>query len=451
MRLTDARRVALNTLLAIDLDGAYANLALPKELRAAQLEPRDAAFATELVYGTTRLAGRYDAIIRIVTGERSVGSFDPEVRAILRTGCHEILTLETPAHAVVSQAVSAAREYVGERATGFVNGVLRSVARRPLAEWRAEVSGGRDGLGHWHSHPAWLVKELTAALAAHGRSIEELPDLLAANNRPPLIDLVIRRGDRGALLHELPLEVEPTELSPIGMRLLRGNPARIREVRSGRLAVQDEGSQIMALIAAGAPIEGRDERWLDLCAGPGGKAGVLAARAEKVGAHLVANEVSRHRADLVARTLRDFDSVEIRCADGRRVAEDEPGAYDRVLVDAPCTGTGALRRRPDSRWRHSRSDLDDLTALQRDLLAAAAGALRPGGILTYVTCSPLQRETLAQVRFAAKTLGLTVLDTPAIAEHVLGRVIPEVGDTTSVQLWPHVHGTDAMFGVAFRR
>ncbi len=448
MSITAARRVALEVLLSVDVDDAYANIRLPEVLRKAQLPNRDAAFATELVYGTCRLTGRYDAIIRQATGKKSVASLDAPVRAILRMSCHDLLTLKTGAHATVSQAVDATRSFGASRSAGFVNAVLRSIADKTPEQWRSDILHGHDGLAHWYSHPAWMVRELSAALAAHGRNPREIIDLLIADNTPPAIDLAIRRGDRGALLAEVPFDLAATPYSPIGMRMRSGNPGRIREVRSGAVAVQDEGSQIMGLIAANAPLEGRDERWLDMCAGPGGKSGILAAQAARRGAHVVANEVSRHRSELVRSSVRVFDNVTVTCRDGRGIGREEGGQYDRVLVDAPCSGLGALRRRPEARWRKKVGDISDLVTLQRELLASAAAALRPGGLLIYVTCTPVVSETAGQSRYIHKSLGLTPCAVDVAA--ILGASVPEMGET-SLQLWPHLHHTDAMFAAVFRR
>ena len=451
MSLTPARRVAIEALLDVDLEDAYANIRLPELLGDAKLAPREAAYATELVYGVSRLTGRYDSILRMITNKRSVGELDPPVRAILRMASHDILALQTQPHAAVSQAVDATREFAGPRATGFVNGVLRSLTRRDTAEWRGDVLAERDGVAHWYSHPAWLVKQLSAALAAHGQNQNEITRLLAANNRPPVVDLAVRVGNRDQLRAELPMTTEPTPLSPIGLKLRRGNPGRIREVRAGTVAVQDEGSQLVALLAARVPVAGTDERWLDICAGPGGKAGILAAEAAERGATLVANEISEHRADLVAQSLRPFGQVDIRRGDGRDIGEREPGIYDRILLDAPCTGAGALRRRPEARWRKRPDDVTDLAALQRELLSSAAQALRPGGVLCFVTCSPLVQETLGQVRHATKTLGLELLDTRAALTAAAGTAVPHLPDTETVQLWPHLHDTDGMFAAVLRK
>ncbi|MCW2747389.1 MAG: rRNA cytosine-C5-methyltransferase, partial [Nocardioidaceae bacterium] len=205
--------------------------------------------------------------------------------------------------------------------------------------------------------------------------------------------------------------------------------------------VQDEGSQLVAIALNDAIIEGRDDRWLDLCAGPGGKAALLAALAHQRGAHVTANEPQHHRADLVRQSLQAFDNVTVTEHDGRH-GPWQPGTFDRILVDAPCTGLGALRRRPESRWRRTPGDLDQLVPLQSALLDRALELVRPGGVVAYATCSPHVAETseVVDAALAAHT------DVSPIA---LPGSMPEQGDR--MQLWPHKHGTDAMFTALLRK
>jgi 16S rRNA (cytosine967-C5)-methyltransferase len=220
-------------------------------------------------------------------------------------------------------------------------------------------------------------------------------------------------------------------------------------VAEGRAGVQDEGSQLVAVALAGAPVEGRDERWLDVCAGPGGKAALLAGLAGAAGARLVAGEVQPHRAGLVARTLAGASGVAgVLTADGTRPPW-RPGTFDRVLVDAPCTGLGALRRRPESRWRRTPADLETLVPLQRALLATALDSVRPGGVVCYATCSPVLAETRDVVQGALDARADVRLED---ARGVLAQVPDCDGPLPgTVQLWPHRHRTDAMFVALLRR
>ncbi|MQA64049.1 MAG: hypothetical protein GEU86_21885, partial [Actinophytocola sp.] len=208
-------------------------------------------------------------------------------------------------------------------------------------------------------------------------------------------------------------------------------------------AVQDEGSQLCARALAEAKLDGTDARWLDQCAGPGGKAALLGALAGLSGASVDAVEKAPHRARLVEHAVAGLP-VTVHVADGRD-AGLEPG-YDRVLVDAPCTGLGALRRRPEARWRRKPSDVSDLTKLQAELLTAAVELTRPGGVIGYVVCSPHLAETEGVVNQVVRRTGAQLFD----AREYFPRV-PDLGDGPFVQLWPHRHGTDAMFCALLRR
>ncbi len=446
------RLTAHKVLSAVEMDDAYANLALPHALVEAELRGRDAAFVTELVYGTLRLQRRYDALIRRGLEGRPVDSLQSAVRVALRMGAHQLLGMRIPERAAVFETVNMVKVVAGPAPVALANAVLRRIAARDLNEWR-EIVEQEDGLSTWESHPDWVVAAFRAALTLDGRA-GELRELLEFNNTAGPITLAVRPGlaDRDKLQAET--GGERTAHSPIGLRLSGGSPGDLPSVRSGLVGVQDEGSQLMAYLLADAPLEGSDTRWLDMCAGPGGKAALLGAIARQRGAHLLANEVQPHRTELVRKAVRPLgDAVEVVTADGRKYGEKQPGSFDRILLDAPCTGLGSLRRRPESRWRRTESDLHDLTMLQRELLDSALKALRPGGVLAYVTCSPHLAETITQVIEAVRRHDLEVLDAPGVlanfgveAQHPTGHPLPGV-----VQLWPHVHGTDAMFGALLRR
>jgi 16S rRNA (cytosine967-C5)-methyltransferase len=219
-----------------------------------------------------------------------------------------------------------------------------------------------------------------------------------------------------------------------------GDPGRLDAVRDGKALVQDEGSQLVARALTLAPVDGDGGRWLDLCAGPGGKTALLAAIGNQSGAAVTAIEPNERRAEFVEQNTRGL-SVDVLRVDGREPGI-EPG-FDRVLVDAPCTGLGALRRRPEARWRRQPSDVPALARLQRELLASAIGLTRPGGIVLYATCSPHLSETVGVVADALRRHPVTTLDARPLFEGV-----DDIGDGPYVQLWPHRHGTDAMFAAA---
>ncbi len=439
-----ARLAAYDVLKAVRVEGAYANLVLPQVLRRHGLDGRDAGFATELASGTLRRQGTYDAILGACV-DRPLAKVEAKVLDALRLGTHQLLAMRVPAHAAISTTVDLVRARIGRGPAGFANAVLRKVSTHDLAEWLRRVAPdpAADPHGHAaivHSHPAWVVAELARAVGE-----EQLDALLAADNEPPRVVLVARPGR--ATREELP--GEPTPYSPYGVVLGGGDPGALPAVAEGRAGVQDEGSQLVALALGRARVEGRDTRWLDACAGPGGKAALLAALAAERGAALTAAERQPHRSRLVARTLAGADGVAgVVAADGTRPAW-RAGTFDRVLVDAPCTGLGALRRRPESRWRRRPQDLADLVPLQRALLDAALDSVREGGVVLYATCSPVLAETAEVV---SAVLGGRQ---DAVLEEAAG-LLPEVPDAAgpllgTLQLWPHRHRTDAMFMALVRK
>lgn len=440
------RQVAFDVLRAVADDDAYANLLLPTRLRRARLVGADAAFATELTYGTLRRRGHYDRIIAHAAG-RTVEAIDPVALDVLRLGAHQLLGMSTPAHAAVSETVELTRRARAARTTGFVNAVLRAISRDDDATWTARVLEGvtdaTERAAIEHAHPAWLVQALRAALAREDRE-SELEASLIADNVAPRVTLVA-----------LPGFSEPGELgdltlySPVGAVSAAGDPAANPDVAAGRARVQDEGSQLAALALSRARPVSTGERWLDLCAGPGGKAALLAAEARAAGAMLTANEVVPARAELVRRTLQAVDpTIEVRVGDGREIGSFEPNSYDRILLDAPCTGLGALRRRPEARWRKTADDVAPLATLQGELLRSALSALKPGGVLAYVTCSPHPDETTAIVDalLSERPHDVAPLDTRAALASIT-RTPLDLGDLPhgAAQLWPHRHSTDAMF------
>lgn len=465
-RPDSARRTAYDVLRAVAERDAYANLLLPALLAERGVAGRDAALATELTYGTLRGRGTYDAVIDVCS-DRPVARIDAVLRDVLRLGIHQLLATRIPAHAAVAVSVDLAKDVSGARQAGFVNAVLRRAASRDLDGWLAIVAPDRaeDPIGNLairHSHPRWVVAALSAALGEPPDGpLAQTEALLAADNARPGVTLLGKPG-----------QVAPGELvaagaipalwSPYGAYLREGNPAEVRAVAEGRASVQDEASQLVAVALAAVPLTGPDRRWLDLCAGPGGKASLLAGLAAGHGAHLLAADVQPHRAALARTAIEGRPSG--RASVARAIVADGTspawrlGSFDRVLADVPCSGLGALRRRPEARWRRTPRDLTVLIALQRRLLAAALASVRPGGVVAYATCSPHLDETRHVVEHAAGVGGFTVLDAPAVLSDVpaLGVAAPPGADpatqhTGYAQFWPHRHGTDAMFLALLRR
>ncbi len=418
---------------------SYANLALPALLTERTIIGRDAAFATELTYGTCRTRGLLDAVIGAAAG-RTPDKIDPVLLDLLRLGTYQLLRTRVEQHAAVSTTVEQAGIEFDSARAGFVNAVLRTISGKDEAGWVAELapSATTDRIGHLafvSAHPRWIAQSFADALGARA---DELQGLLVADDERPVVHLAARPGAITA--EELADAVGGSvgRYSPYAVYLPSGDPGRLLPVREGRALVQDEGSQLVARALTQAPVEGVDSgRWLDLCAGPGGKTALLAAIGSERGAAVTAVEPAPRRADLVEENTRGL-SVEVVRVDGRDSGL-EPG-FDRVLVDAPCTGLGALRRRPEARWRRQPADIPALTRLQRELLSSAIELTRPGGVVLYATCSPHLAETVGVVADALRRHPVTQLDTrPLFAP------ADDLGDGPHVQLWPHRQGADAMF------
>jgi 16S rRNA (cytosine967-C5)-methyltransferase len=440
------RGVAYQVIRQVTAEGGYANLALNKALREQRLSGRDAAFCTELVHGTLRWQGTYDAFLaRSVS--RPLADLDPELLDLLRLGTHQLLRMRVDSYAAVSEMVTLTRAEIGQKRSGLVNAVLRKISQRTLAQWIDTVAppAEQDRLGHLaiaKAHPRWVIQAFAQALGEDG-----LEELLDADNEPPRVTLVARPGVS-----------DVDELVAAGATAGRwsphaavleggGDPGRIDAVATGRAGVQDEGSQLVATALANAPIEGTDGALLDLCAGPGGKSALLAALVNQRDGRLTAVEPLKHRAELVRSNLRAIPGEhKVLIGDGTKPTWPA-GSFDRVLADVPCSGLGALRRRPEARWRRTPDDVAELRPLQEDLLDSAITSARPGGVVAYVTCSPHPDETRAVVdAVLAKRDDAELEDARPLFPGV-----PDLGDGPDVQLWPHLHGTDAMYLALIRR
>ena len=389
--LDGARLTAYDVLDGVSSRAAYANLLLPQLLRERQLEERDAAFATQLAYGTLRAQGTLDAVLTGLVSP-AAGRARP---AGARPAPARRLPADRPPGAVARGRGHHRRPHRAASSAPAPPGwSTPSCGRSPPA---ATASSGsppwagtrRQQLALATNHPRWIVDAWREALGGD----DELEAALLADDAAPEVHLVARRIGREALVEES--GGEPGPWSPFAVRLHGGDPGRLPSVRYGAAAVQDEGSQLAALLLARAPLEGSDAAWLDMCAGPGGKTGLLAA-VRPEGVHLTAADRAPHRAELVRQALAGVPDVEVLTADGTQPPW-APGSFDRVLLDAPCTGLGALRRRPEVRWRRTPDDVPPLVELQTALLDSALASVRVGGVVAYVTCSPHSAETVGVV------------------------------------------------------
>jgi len=421
-RIDDPRLLAFEVLAEVGLQGAYSNLILPKALTESSLDDKDRAFATELVYGTLRMQGRHDHFISSAS-DRSLEQIDPKALIVLRLGTHQLKQMRVPSHAAIYESVELAKKVVGKSTASFVNAILRKMDSLDF-EQLSKPNQECARLALEYSHPEWIVSSYFDSL----KNSSDVISLLQANNNPAKPTLIAWPGlaTQGELLEAGALAIASSSVAAT----FDGNPGDIAAIRERRAGVQDLGSQLVVerFFDQFKP----NLRWLDLCAGPGGKAAYLSALLKRDGGSLLANEISNERAKLVSQVMHHG---EVNVCDGR-IMPDELGKFDRILLDAPCTGIGALRRRPEVRWRRNLQDLKNLTQLQSELLESATRLLSPGGIIAYVTCSSHQAETKFQIRSFLK-------------QHSNFTRIPVRDQRADIdgdlQLWPHRDGTDAMF------
>jgi 16S rRNA (cytosine967-C5)-methyltransferase len=434
--LANAREIAYELLQRVATTDSYINLLLPSVLRGSNLSDPDRGMVQELSYGALRWQAQYDAMIDLL----SDNSPSVEVRNLLRLGLHQLFRMRVPSHAAVSETVDLAKK-LQPRAAGYVNAVLRNADRRGYEALLESCLSGLDSfdrLAILYSHPRWVVAELAGALELDGRT-GELGQLLAANNETPEVNLAaLTEADRSHL-EELGLEI--SGLLATAFKLV-GNP---EPLLTETIRVQDQGSQLVSRLLA--KIADRDGRWVDMCSGPGGKAAILQAEISDA-SNLDCYEPAAHRAELVREALGEGSKANVVVSQGQALPKQ---SYDGVLLDAPCSGLGSLRRKPESRWRKTKKQLAELRKIQRELLEAGVEGLKSGGILVYSTCSPVVSETNDQVAWLLdKRKDIELVDISA----ELAALSPGIElnqNRKSVQLWTHVHASDAMFIAALRK
>lgn len=435
-----ARGLALQAIMKVMLEDAYGNLVLPQLMKTAELDRRSRSFVTEITYGTLRQVGIIDQILACCSS-RPLAEIDPVVLCALRLGAYQVLFTEVTDYAAVDSTVKLVVASGREQARGFTNGMMRTITRKSLAEWLNKISPAADELGQVANaagHPDWIAKLYAERLQVEpGAPV--LAAALQANSERPQVHLVAYPGELTNEELAVSCAGEEGKYSPYCVYLPGGAPGEVLALKEGLAAVQDEGSQLIARAVVEAPVTGEDQgKWVDLCAGPGGKAALIAHLAQIQGAQLTAVEVTPHRAELIKKLVRNVP-VTVEVADGRTFGQAE--SVDRVLVDAPCSGLGALRRRPEARWRKKPSDIPALVELQQQLLANAIRITRPGGIIVYSTCSPVYAETRGIVEQALAHEPVVELD----AWQFACGLQPVGPAEKSVQMWTHAHGTDAMF------
>jgi 16S rRNA (cytosine967-C5)-methyltransferase len=423
---TSARAVALGVIGRVTDEGAYSNLSLRSTLDRSALGPRDRRLAAELAYGTIRRLLSLDWVLARHT-KRPLERADPRARALLRLGSYQLLFTRIPDHAAISATVDLA----GPRERAFVNAVLRAVARdRP--GW--PEGPGDDDISIRTGVASWGVRELRRLL---GPEVERAAVALGERTATAVRTNTCRTSETALVraFESAGWRVQKGTIHSQSLLVDGGDPAALPGYEEGWFAVQDQASSFV--VDALGPRPG--DRILDACAGPGGKAGHMACLVGD-GGLVVAADVTTSRLRLVRRQADRLSlRVPLVAQDARRPAVRGP--FDRILVDAPCSGLGAARRRPELLWRTARSGLSGLARLQVAIVAGVAGLLKPGGVLVYSVCTYPRAETDAACDAILRHL-------PDLVPHVLEG--PD-GPAPRIRLWPHRHGTDAMFVAGFTR
>lgn len=438
--MSNPRMVALDLLMRVQDSDSYINLLLPSVLKRSDLADNDRGLVQELSYGSLRWQYQYDAFLDQFTQGKTLSV---RLRTALRMGLHQLFRMRIPSHAAIHETVEIVKVFE-KSAAGLANAVLRNADRAGFEELLAKALKGKTGaesIAIEYSHPTWIVNALLSALDLDGKS-DQIRELLAANNETPTINLTALPNTEAAKTLEA-LGILRGEASPIGF-LTQGNPELLLETPGVR--VQDQGSQLITL--ALLEVADHNGRWLDMCAGPGGKSALIQAGIADGTGVLDCLEPSEHRADLVRKALNPTLPGNVSVAYGQ---DAEANSYDAVLLDAPCSGLGSLRRKPESRWRKQPSQLAGLGKTQEELLDAGIRALKPGGYLAYSTCTPVIQETNTQIAAALDRHPEVELIN---SNEILNRINPNLKMSTArkaSQLWTHLHGTDAMFLAILRK
>jgi 16S rRNA (cytosine967-C5)-methyltransferase len=442
----NARAIALEILRRVEATDAYANLLVDARLQRSRLSGPDRALVTELVYGVLRWRGKLDWVLAPVL-DRPVDALDSPVRQVLHLGAYQLCCLtRIPDYAAVDETVALARRTGGARHASYVNAVLRAVAR---SRDRPEPEPASDPVGYWKtvgSHPGWLVERWIRRLGT-----DEAAGLMAANNAVPPVTVLanpLRARDQEVrqALERVGVEVGAGRWVP-GAFCLRGagSVGNLPGFADGWLIPMDEAGVFPVLALDVQP----GDRVLDACAGGGGKSALIAARIGSRGEVIALDNSARALRRLeAARARLGLARVTPRLGDARSVGQESPGHYSRILLDAPCTGLGTIRRRPEIKWRRRPEDLQRAAVLQRELLAGVADAVAPGGLLVYSTCSLEPEETGAVMAdFLAAHPSFQVED-PGADFRGLDHLVDGDGYLRS---WPHRDGTDGFFVARLRR
>lgn len=388
---TSAREVALDILVRVEQQGAYSNLLLNSTLQKSALSREDTGLATELVYGSISRMLTLDYVLGDFVS-KGIAKLQPWVRNLLRLSLYQIMYLDrVPSHAAVNEAVNIAKKRGHQGISGMVNGVLRSVLRAGDLPVLKEGLSQEERISILHSHPLWMVRRWAAEYG-----IEAAEAMCAANNEAPAVSIrvnttMISRDQLLEQMQEAGLDASPSKVSPFGVVIKGGgNLALSSWYSDGYISIQDESSMLVA--EAVAPEPGMDV--LDCCAAPGGKSAHMGELMKDSG-KIYSNDLHEHKAKLIEDQAArlGLECIQTGSRDALELADSfAPASFDRILLDAPCSGLGVIRRKPDLKWRKQPEDVASVAVLQGELLQSVSRLLKPGGVLVYSTCTTEQAE-----------------------------------------------------------
>ncbi|WP_340009597.1 16S rRNA (cytosine(967)-C(5))-methyltransferase RsmB [Paenibacillus sp. FSL K6-0276] len=435
--------MALDILVKVEQQGAYSNLLLNSSLQKSALSREDVGLVTELVYGSISRMNTLDYVLEGFVS-KGIAKLQSWVRNLLRLSLYQIMYLDRiPSHAAVNEAVNIAKKKGHQGISGMVNGVLRSVLRAGDLPVIPDGLSQAQRISIQYSHPLWLVERW---ITEYG--VDTAEAICAANNEPPAVSVRVNTTmiSREALLSQMKeqgLQASASEVSPYGIVVKGGgNLALSSWYRDGYLSVQDESSMLVAEAVAPEP----GMRVLDCCAAPGGKTAHMGELMKDEG-HIFANDLHPHKAKLISdQSARlGLDCVVTGSSDALELEHTlEHNSFDRILLDAPCSGLGVIRRKPDLKWRKRPEDVTSVASLQGQLLQSVSKLLKPGGILVYSTCTTEQTENSEVVAaFLKQNPDFTsVTFASPLWDRMEGTALAE-GE--GIQLLPHHYGSDGFY------
>nr|WP_099476908.1 16S rRNA (cytosine(967)-C(5))-methyltransferase RsmB [Paenibacillus ihbetae] len=446
-RPASPRELAMHVLTQVEQEGAYSNLLLNTALQKAALSKSDAGLATELIYGTISRLNTLDYFLDKYVN-KGTRKLQPWVRALLRLSLYQIIYLDRiPDHAVVSEAVNLAKRRGHQGISGMVNGVLRNILRQKESLAIPADLPAAKRISLQHSHPEWLVERW---ISQYGPETAEA--ICAANNEPPAVSVRVNTTmiSREEMLKEMEghgLQAAPSTLSPYGIVVKgAGNMALTDWYREGMISIQDESSMLVAEAVAPEP----GMRVLDCCAAPGGKSAHMGELMKDEGS-IVANDIHSHKGKLIADQAARLGLDCIRTVTGDALelpARFEPASFDRILLDAPCSGLGVIRRKPDLKWGKTEEDIREIAALQSKLLDSVSALLRPGGVLVYSTCTIEPQENEGVVTSFVNRHPEFALDETGSLSRLKDNALVRGG---GIQILPQHYHSDGFYIARLRR